>query len=122
MCRRRSSTCCGSARMRRFRGGRWRGSGTRAGAAAARSLSEPLLIQTGKPIHMVNQGREPVAKGPMSSVVASGMHYIREADRREELYLLASDPEEVHDLAGSPMAAADPRGIAPGISVAFPGP
>ena len=40
-----------------------------AGRAAA-PPSEPLLIQTGKPIYLMNQGLEPVAKGPMSSVVA----------------------------------------------------
>ena len=76
------------------------------GDAAARPRSGPLLIQTGKPIALVNQGREPVAIGPMSSVVNTGMHYIRLADRREELYLLDSDPEEQHNVAGSPMAGA----------------
>jgi arylsulfatase A-like enzyme len=73
---------------------------------AGRGRSEPLLIQTGKPIYLMNQGLEPVAKGPMSSVVASGMHYIRMADRREELYLLGSDPEEQRNMVGSPLAAA----------------
>jgi arylsulfatase A-like enzyme len=77
-----------------------------AGRAAGRPLSEPLLIQTGKPIYLMNQGLEPVAKGPMSSVVVSGMHYIRSADGREELYLLDSDPEEQRDMAGSSAAAA----------------
>ncbi len=74
--------------------------------AEARPRSVPLLIQTGKPINLVNQGREPIAIGPMSSVVSMGMHYIRLADRREELYLLDSDPEEQHNVAGSPMAGA----------------
>ena len=77
-----------------------------AGPEAGRPLSEPLLIQTGKPIYLMNQGLEPVAKGPMSSVVASGMHYIRQGDGREELYLLDSDPEERRNVAGSAMAAA----------------
>ncbi len=54
----------------------------------------------------MNQGREPVAKGPMSSVVAAGMHYIREADGREELFLLDSDPEEGRNMGDSSAAAA----------------
>ncbi len=31
----------------------------------------------GKPLLLANQGREPAAKGPMKSLVAGGMHYIR---------------------------------------------
>ena len=85
-----------------------------AGRAAGRPPSEPLLIQTGKPIYLMNQGLEPVAKGPMSSVVVSGMHYIRSADGREELYLLDSDPEEQRNMAGSSAAAAALARIAPG--------
>ena len=47
--------------------------------------AEPLLMETGKPPGLTNQGREPVAKGPMKSLVAEGMHYIRTADGLEEL-------------------------------------
>ena len=39
--------------------------------------AEPLLMETGKPELLTNQGREPAAKGPMKSLVAGGMHYIR---------------------------------------------
>ena len=43
-------------------------------------------METGKPLGLTNQGREPVARGPMKSLVAEGMHYIRRADGIEELY------------------------------------
>jgi arylsulfatase A-like enzyme len=72
---------------------------------AAASPAEPLLMETGIPLTLMNQGREPVAKGPMKSLVAEGMHYIRTADGLEELYLLKSDPEERTNLAGSPLAS-----------------
>jgi arylsulfatase A-like enzyme len=72
---------------------------------AGRSSPEPLLMETGKPIFLANQGREPAARGPMSALIDSGMHYIRLADGREELYLLDSDPQERVNMAGSPTAA-----------------
>jgi arylsulfatase A-like enzyme len=61
--------------------------------------AEPLLMEAGKPPGLTNQGREPVAKGPMQAIVADGMHYIRSADGLEELYLLSSDPEEQSNVA-----------------------
>ena len=61
--------------------------------------AEPLLMEAGKPPGLTNQGREPVAKGPMQALVAEEMHYIRTADGLEELYLLNSDPEERSNLA-----------------------
>jgi arylsulfatase A-like enzyme len=61
--------------------------------------AEPLLMEAGKPPGLTNQGREPVAKGPMQALVAEGMHYIRAADGLEELYLLNTDPEEQSNLA-----------------------
>jgi arylsulfatase A-like enzyme len=69
---------------------------------AGASPEAPLLMETGKPLVLTNQGREPVAKGPMKSLVFGGMHYIRAADGLEELYVLKSDPEERVNLAGSP--------------------
>jgi hypothetical protein len=63
-------------------------------------------METDKPELLTNQGREPAAKGAMSSLVAGGMHYIRTADGLEELYLLNSDPEEKFNLAGSSSAQA----------------
>ncbi len=73
---------------------------------AAVPFAEPLLMETGKPELLANQGREPAAKGPMKSVVARGMHYIRTADGLEELYELSSDPEEKVNMAGSPNSQA----------------
>jgi arylsulfatase A-like enzyme len=64
--------------------------------------AEPLLMETGKPELLTNQGREPAAKGAMTSLVAGGMHYIRTADGLEELYLLNSDPDEKFNVVGSP--------------------
>jgi arylsulfatase A-like enzyme len=66
--------------------------------------AEPLLMETGMPALLTNQGREPAAKGPMKSLVARGMHYIRTADGLEELYMLKSDPEERFNVAGSSTA------------------
>ena len=73
----------------------------------ARPLIEPLLMETGKPMLLTNQGREPAAKGPMKGLVAGGLHYIRAGDGSEELYSLAADPEERFNAAG----AATARGI-----------
>lgn len=77
----------------------WRGDPEATGAP-----SEPLLMETNKPILLTNEGREPASKGPMKSLVAGGMHYIRSGDGSEELYALRSDPEERFNLAGAPMA------------------
>jgi arylsulfatase A-like enzyme len=68
--------------------------------------AEPLLMETGKPILLTNEGREPAAKGPMKSIVADGMHYIRSGDGLEELYVLGTDPDERTNIAGSPMVRA----------------
>ena len=57
-------------------------------------------METDKPELLTNQGREPAAKGPMKSLIARGMHYIRTADGLEELYMLNIDPEERFNLAG----------------------
>ena len=74
-------------------------------------LPEPLLMETNKPMLLANQGREPAAKGPMQSLVARGMHYIRSADGLEELYALRSDPEERHQRGRFPDGPRGPRGI-----------
>ncbi len=47
-----------------------------------------------------NQGRSPIFRGSMKAVVADGKAYIRNGDGVEELYDLASDPNEARDLAG----------------------
>ena len=71
----------------------------------ARPPAEPLLMETSKPLFLANEGREPAAKGPMKAIVAGGMHYIRDGDGHEQLYVLRSDPEERINVAGSPAAA-----------------
>jgi arylsulfatase A-like enzyme len=73
--------------------------------SATANMREPVLIETGKPPGFTNQGREPVAKGPMKSLVAEGMHYIRRADGLEELFLLKSDPAEQSNLAAYSFAS-----------------
>jgi arylsulfatase A-like enzyme len=66
--------------------------------------SEPILMEAGTPPSLTNQGREPVAKGPMKALAGEGMHYIHTADGVEELYLLHSDPAERTNLAALPFA------------------
>jgi arylsulfatase A-like enzyme len=65
---------------------------------------EPILMEVERPALLTNKGREPVAKGPMKSLVAGGMHYIRSGDGAEELYALEADPEERTNVAGLPTA------------------
>jgi arylsulfatase A-like enzyme len=72
--------------------------------SAAKTTFEPLLMETDPPPILTNQGREPVAKGPMRALVAGGMHYIRSGDGREELYALQVDPEELTNAAVYPDA------------------
>ena len=44
----------------------------------------------------------PVHAGDMQGIIQDGFHLIRRGDGREELYALASDPLERHDLARDP--------------------
>jgi arylsulfatase A-like enzyme len=67
--------------------------------------SEPLLMETGKPLYLINGGREPAAKGPMKALVAGPLHYIQSGDGREELYDFEADRIERINLAGQPGAA-----------------
>jgi hypothetical protein len=61
-------------------------------------------MESSKPMVLVNEGREPAAKGPLKSLVGGRMHYIRAGDGSEELYNLETDPEERLNLAGAPAA------------------
>jgi arylsulfatase A-like enzyme len=70
----------------------------------AKMSFEPLLMEAEPPPILTNQGREPVAKGPMRSLVAGGMHYIRSGDGGEELFALQLDPEELTNVATYPDA------------------
>jgi arylsulfatase A-like enzyme len=76
---------------------------------------EPLLMETDKPGVLTNQNREPVALGPMKSLVAGGMHYIKAGDGSEELYSLDLDPEERINLAGLPEAEVPLQGFRAGL-------
>ncbi len=49
-----------------------------------------------------NQGRSPIFRGAIRAVIADAKAYIRNGDGVEELYDLASDPGESHDLADLP--------------------
>jgi arylsulfatase A-like enzyme len=76
---------------------------------------EPLLMETDKPTILTNQNREPVALGPMKSLIAGGMHYIRAGDGSEELYSLDMDPEERIDLAKFAEAEGSLQGFRAGL-------
>jgi arylsulfatase A-like enzyme len=64
------------------------------------SRSELILSEVAHNVEFEDQS--PVTRGRLRSLVADGMHYIvNDGDGREELYDLAHDPAEEHDLAGS---------------------
>jgi arylsulfatase A-like enzyme len=65
---------------------------------ALASSSEPMLMEVGRPLSLINQGREPVSRGPMKALVAEEVHYIRNGDGVEELYDLSTDPAERTNL------------------------
>ena len=51
-------------------------------------------------IHSPDQGRSPISRGPMKSLLMNGKQYIRNfGDGSEELYDFASDPGELRDLS-----------------------
>ena len=81
--------------------GRSHGSGVGPTRRSSRP-AEPLLMETGKPELLTNQGREPAAKGPMKSLVAGGMHYIRNGRRTRGVVHARTDPEERFNVADSP--------------------
>jgi arylsulfatase A-like enzyme len=78
-----------------------------AGGPSEGLLSELALPPEADP----NGGRSPVCRGPMLSLVSGGWHYIRNGDGREELYDFHADPDEAHDLAGTPGAAETLRAL-----------
>ncbi len=65
-----------------------------------------------------NQGRSPARRGPLTSLVAWGFHYVRDADGREQLFDVDADPLEERDLAGKPAAATHLRRFRAAIDVA----
>ncbi len=73
-------------------------------ARSPQELVSPVLSEVG-----ASPGQPdwfPSSKGPMSSIVIDGLRYIRNGDGSEELYDLAGDPEERHNLIGD--AASQP--------------
>ena len=68
-----------------------------------------------RPVLLTNKGREPVAKGPMKSLVAGGMRYIRSGDGTEELFALDADPEERTDASRYPQARSVLEGFRRGL-------
>lgn len=81
-----------------------------ASARGAIGRGEPILSEVSvrdKPAKRLNPKLAPAQLGPMSSILTGGKVYIRDALGREELYDVASDPDEAHDLARSPGSRAD---------------
>jgi arylsulfatase A-like enzyme len=69
----------------------------------ADAADRAVLVEVDEPAQASpNQGRSPIFRGAMKAVVADAKAYIRNGDGAEELYDLASDPDESHDLAGLP--------------------
>jgi hypothetical protein len=66
-----------------------------------------LLAEVDEPAKATpNHGHSPVFRGAMKSLVAGENVYIRNGDGVEELYDLKSDPDQAHDLSGTPQAHA----------------
>ena len=74
-------------------------------AEAGRPSAGPVLSEVEGPAKgPANGGRSPVFRGAMKTLSDGKMAYIRNGDGREELYDLATDPQETRDLAGTPAA------------------
>jgi arylsulfatase A-like enzyme len=82
-------------------------------ALTGRSLLRHLSISPADSVHValaeVSKGINtapdaPVSKGDMISFVDATHHYIRNGDGTEELYAYREDPDELHNLAGTPGA------------------
>jgi arylsulfatase A-like enzyme len=67
-------------------------------ARTSPAFSEVALRLTVSP----NLARPPAWRGPMHSVAAGDRSYIRNADGKEELHDLRTDPPQQHNLAGLP--------------------
>lgn len=78
----------------------WRGP-----ESPATSGDGPLLAEVDKPaFSMPNQGRSPVVRGAMKLLASDRAVYIRNGDSTEELYDLATDPNQLRNRASSPCA------------------
>jgi arylsulfatase A-like enzyme len=65
---------------------------------SARVLSEVDI----PPVIIPQRGRGPKQRGFTMSLVAEGLHYVLDSRGTEELYDLAADPRELHDLRNDP--------------------
>jgi arylsulfatase A-like enzyme len=72
-----------------------------ADAAEDLALSE-LDLQDHSRSTRPGQWHSPAAYGPMQALVRDGLAYIHNGNDREELYDVARDPNDQHDLAGRP--------------------
>jgi arylsulfatase A-like enzyme len=76
-------------------------------SVATPPVDEPVLSEVDAAAKSpANGGRSPVFRGPMKAILAGQTVYVRNGDGREELYDLAADPGETHDLAALPETAA----------------
>jgi arylsulfatase A-like enzyme len=71
-------------------------------AAPEGPAAEPVLSEVDEPVKgPANDGRSPVFRGAMKALTTDEAVYIRNGDGREELFDLATDPQETRNLAGS---------------------
>ena len=93
------------------------GSGQPAGDTASADADAPVLSE----VAVSPPGEKEPAPWNYRSLVRGDLHYIRNPDRSEELYDLASDPWETRDLAGG---GSDPRlgGFRAALSTLIDGP
>jgi arylsulfatase A-like enzyme len=76
----------------------WRAESTDAASRTVGALSEVDIPMTIGP----ERGRGPRQRGFTISLVADGLHYLLDMNGTEELYDLASDPDELRDLRNDP--------------------
>lgn len=74
---------------------------TRFQRASSAAESAILTQVEGPPTGPANAGRSPVFRGAMSAVIRGDLMYILNGDSREELYDVAADPLQNHNLIGT---------------------
>ena len=62
--------------------------------------SDTLLFETRRARN--RPSGDPTATGDLQGALAGGLHFMRGADRRPQLYDIDTDPHELHDLASAP--------------------
>jgi arylsulfatase A-like enzyme len=76
----------------------------RADSAAAAVPTSPALSEVSRAPNV--EANNPTNRGPLTSIVVDGVHYMRNADGVEEAYLYASDPLEAQNVVADPAHAA----------------